>query len=156
MPKPRQKGVRRAYLKRFSAATINASVRVPNKEYLGEASRRAVSGKTKQETYDALFPAIGVKTDAAGKLYKDDPRYLVFQKIREELSKKDEGRTLCIRDDASIRITLVFQPGRAFFVRELKFTKVFHQSMTYPSKETAFQRWKEERIRWIATILEPP
>lgn len=146
MSKSKRKGMRRAYLKRFSNGYINTGSS-PNTQVLSEYSLR---GRSLPDPF--LVSLFGLDTNKGGQ-----PRVEALELRAKIIQQVDPKRHFKVLETEKLRILLYYQNPKDgfFFVQYEKMSGVVRKSLTYGSKDRAMRILRADKVKWIAKFTAP-
>lgn len=152
----KRKGMRQAYLKRFSGAYINTGQSVDTSRIIASGSymfkygARAKAGAPFEEI---PHPRIGLGSDK-------DPKRAIEERLKEQqqlmqspyLQRLHTFNFIYIYKANMSALRMYFAGSEFFFVEEEKLTNKIRRSIVYGSREIAMLRYKMKKITWVETL----
>lgn len=151
MTKPRQRGMRKAYLKRFSAEYINTGQQM-DKGNRGYEIARSLPHAATKSIGQPLPVTKGYVIDFERK--SDIPRVEVLKQIWQGKFRQGTNHviSLCIQESNLVSLKLILCSEQIFFLKHDKMRKNISRSIMYPSKERAMMACRQNRVCFIETI----
>lgn len=148
----KRKGPRKAYLKRFSSATVNSGTGpTPNREVLSDLHHRAANvGKV-------IYDRNGVRLEDRdpAKIFSEDERLETLWQgdWRQGLSYYNKINLTCGKYG---KTELYFRGQSWFFIKEDGIVKTVKRSILYGSRDRAMRAYNMGTICWVERApLEP-
>lgn len=154
MAKGRRSGMRRAYLKKFSAAMINTGQGVDTSKMNDNDLFRYHDRL--RSIHDPIPTTITIGAP-------NSPRTAVLSRLSEQkrliqsdfFQKIQTFNFIMLRSGKVNRLKMFFSGNEAFFIEENLLTGVAKRSVIYKGREKAMNRYRQERITWVETCRIP-
>lgn len=166
--KSRQKGMRKAYLKRFSAGYISTGqgpdqvwpmgakkggtfIRFPASLKSRNVAARSIGIEPLPETQ---FHGKRGLTMARAKGDNPVPLAVIIEKRWQGTFKQGVSRFNCqvMLETESSKILLYFAEDLHIFVEILKLKRCVRRSVQYRGRQRALDRWRSNRVTWIEAV----